>query len=104
MCGACPGGGRLSEATIRLAQLLPPARTALLVSELTGDRLRISVLGDGWSVGLPTGGMSIASDVEGLVHHCAPYVRAERRAAVEARLRGRPDAGVAALLEYFPPS
>lgn len=101
MCGACPGGGRLSDETLALAQLLSPMRTAALVAELTDDRLRLSPLGDGWSVGLPTGGMSVVTDVEGLVRMSAPFVRADRLAAVQERLAARPDRGVAYLLARF---
>lgn len=101
MCGACPGGGRLSEGTLFLAQRISPARTAHLVSELTGDRLRIAVLGDGWSVGLPTGGMSVAGDFEALVRVCAPFASADGFAAVAARLEESQDPCIAYILDRF---
>lgn len=101
MCGACPGGGRLSDETLALAQLLSPMRTAALVAELTGGRLRISSLGDGWSVALPTGGMSVVTDFEGLVRMSKPFVRADRLEGVQERLVARPDRGVAYLLACF---
>lgn len=101
MCGACPGGGRLSEGTLFLAQRLSPARTAQLVSALTGDRLRVTPLGDGWSVGLPTGGMSAVSDFEGLVRTCGPYVRADALSTLEATLEESSDPGISYILEHF---
>ncbi|WP_449279353.1 hypothetical protein [Leucobacter sp. GX0328] len=110
MCGACPGGGRLSAGTLFLAQRFSPARTAQLVSELTGDRLRIAPLGDGWSVGLPTGGMTVAADFETLVRVCASFVRADRRDDVRARAamaHSAESAGIVYILERFsaaPPS
>lgn len=97
MCGACPGGGKLSAGTLFLAERLSPARTTRLVTELTGDRLRIAPLGDGWSVGLPTGGMSVASDFETLVRVCGPYVRPDGLAAARARVAAAPPAEGAAI-------
>lgn len=96
MCGACPGGGRLTDDTRFLAHRLSPTRTAQFVAGLTGDRLRISQLGDGWSVSLPTGNLVAATDFESLVRHCAPYVRAdavsEAHDAVEAGVIAAGDA------------
>ena len=93
MCGACPGGGRLSDGTLFLAGMLSPARTAQLIERLTGNRLRVSPFGDGWTVHLPTGGMHAVLSFEELVHRSVPYVRAEQLAAARAELIERPDAG-----------
>lgn len=94
MCGACPGGGRLSEETLFLAQRVPPARTARTLSELTGGRLRIEALGDGWSVGFPTGGLMVAGSFEELVRFCAPYADAARTAAAREAIADAPDEAV----------
>lgn len=99
MCGACPGGGVLSEGTLYLALRIAPARTAKIFSNLTGDRLRIGALGDTWSVGLPTGGMVVVTSFEQLVTTCAPYVSATGLRAARARLDSQPDEGLQFILD-----
>ena len=85
MCGACPGGARLSTATLQLNELWGgrggAARAARELERLSGGRLRIAVFGDGWTVALPTGGLRSVTSFEDLVEASAPYIDRPRLAA-----------------------
>ncbi|WP_053382869.1 hypothetical protein [Leucobacter celer] len=74
MCGACPGGASLSEATVFLGVRGATARAGRLLQSLTGDRIQVAVFGDGWSVRLPTGGLTVANSFEEVVERCGPYI------------------------------
>jgi hypothetical protein len=90
MCGACPGGSRLSEATVFLGLRSAAGRGARLLEELTRGRLRITRFGDGWTVVAPTGGMRTSTSFEEVALWCVPFTdpaRAEEMLA-EARVSG----------------
>lgn len=84
MCGACPGGARLSEATTRIGLARAADRAGRFLARLTGERLRIEAFGDGWSLAAPTGGLRVYRAFEDLVSACAPRLDPERIAAARA--------------------
>lgn len=99
MCGACPGGGRLSEATVFLGLRSAVGRGAALLSELTEGRLRVAGFGDGWTVAAPTGGMRTSQTFEEVVDWCAPLFDATAVAQLADRGRSDGDEVVAFVAE-----
>lgn len=87
MCGACPGGGRLSEATVFLGLRSSADRGARLLAGLTGGRIRIVRFGDGWTVTAPTGGMRTSRSFEEVVEWCAPFLDVAAAGALADRGR-----------------
>lgn len=67
MCGACPGGARLSPVTQYLGVRGELPAFTRAVAEAAAPRARVTRFGDGWTVAGPTGGSAVVSSVEDLV-------------------------------------